>query len=73
MKKKIALFTVLLVALVAGGSAYALKDWSHQRPPVEFYAGHSHDVEGHTHGAPEHSGGTDSMGCHNGSVPYHCH
>lgn len=39
---------------------------------IEFYKGHTHDAEG-THGAPSHSGGTNRAGCHNGSVPYHCH
>lgn len=72
MKKTLS-FTLAIAVLLAGGAAYALKDWSHQRTPVEFYAGHSHDEEGHTHGAPQHSGGTDANGCHNGSVPYHCH
>lgn len=71
--KKVVLSVLVLAAVVVSGSAYALKDWSHQRSPVEFYSGHSHDGEGHTHGAPEHSGGTDRNGCHNGSVPYHCH
>jgi hypothetical protein len=70
--KKIAL--VALVGVVAiSGSAFALKDWSHQKTPVEFYTGHSHNEDGITHGAPQHSGGTNAMGCHNGSVPYHCH
>ena len=44
-----------------------------QRNPVEFYQGHSHEDSGETIGAPQHSVGTDSSGCHNGSVPYHCH
>lgn len=39
---------------------------------VEYYSGHTHDADG-THGAPSHSGGTNKAGCHNGSVPYHCH
>ncbi len=65
---------IALVGVVAlSGSAFALKDWSHQKTPVEFYAGHMHDGEGATHGAPQHSGGTNAYGCHNGSVPYHCH
>ena len=41
------------------------------RHPVEFYKGHTHIHD--TEGAPSHSGGTDKFGCHNGSVPYHCH
>jgi hypothetical protein len=40
--------------------------------PVEYYKGHSHK-DGLTIGAPQHSGGTNKQGCHNGSVPYHCH
>lgn len=71
MKKSVLVILTLAIVLVAG-SAYALKDWSHQRTPVEFFKGHTH-AEGETIGAPQHSGGTDSMGCHNGSVPYHCH
>jgi hypothetical protein len=39
---------------------------------VEFYVGHTHGEAG-TIGAPAHSGGTDAFGCHNASVPYHCH
>ncbi len=71
MKKIVVIALISIVAL--SGSAYALKDWSHQRTPVEYYTGHTHDEEGHAVGAPEHSGGTNAMGCHNGSVPYHCH
>jgi hypothetical protein len=44
-----------------------------QRTPVAFYSGHWHDEHGGTHNAPQHSGGTDKYGCHNASVPYHCH
>ena len=44
-----------------------------ERTPVEFYKGHHHDHNGTTQGAPQHSGGTDVWGCHNGSVLYHCH
>lgn len=40
--------------------------------PFEFYTGHTH-LEGETIDAPQHSGGTDRYGCHNASVPYHCH
>ena len=71
--KKYVLLTLVAFLVVGGGGAYALKDWSFQRTPVEFYKGHTHGEDGATHGAPQHSGGTNSMGCHNGSVPYHCH
>ena len=32
---------------------------------------HTHD--GGLQHDPSHSGGTDRNGCHNASVPYHCH
>lgn len=70
MKKNLVIVGgALAVALVSGFS------WAFvgQRVPVEFYTGHTHDEAGDTHGAPQHSGGTDSNGCHNGSVAYHCH
>ena len=70
MKKKMILAVTLVLAAVASGVAYA--EFVPQRSPVEFYSGHTHD-EGGTHGAPQHSGGTDRYGCHNASVPYHCH
>ena len=43
-----------------------------KRKDTQFYKGHTHD-NGETHGGPQHSGGTDKWGCHNASVPYHCH
>ena len=64
----------VVVAAVFGlgvGAAYALS--GEDRIPVEFFVGHTHTEDGGTHGAPEHSGGTDRNGCHNASVPYHCH
>lgn len=64
---------VLAIGLFSGGIAYATTLRSENpRVAVEFYKGHWHDEHG-THGAPGHSGGTDAFGCHNGSVPYHCH
>lgn len=67
--KKVALFAIATV-IFAGSAAYAaLND---VREPVVFFSGHTHD-HGETIGAPSHSGGTDKFGCHNGSVPYHCH
>lgn len=71
-KRIFIIFAVSAVILTAGSAAYAVLDFSHQKTPVMFYQGHTHD-DGDTHGAPGHSGGTDRWGCHNGSVPYHCH
>ena len=67
--KKMSLFGIVGVVLVTSAAYAAI---GHKRTPVEFYKGHSH-INGETVGAPEHSGGTDKYGCHNGSVPYHCH
>jgi len=39
---------------------------------TNFASGHSHDGVD-TISGPSHSGGTDRYGCHNASVPYHCH
>lgn len=68
MKKPFAIIAVL--AIVGASVAYA--NGLNPRSAIDFYHGHTHDAEG-THGAPSHSGGTDRYGCHNGSVPYHCH
>lgn len=66
---------LLVVAAVGTGFVYANSGAG--RVPQEYFAGHTHDVDGAhvegTHGAPSHSGGLDRNGCHNGSVPYHCH
>jgi len=71
MITKKALVVTAALALGATGVAYAgLGD---VRVSVEFYKGHSHGPNDETIGAPEHSGGTNRLGCHNGSVPYHCH
>lgn len=67
--KKAAIFAIIGAALIGTVAYAALND---ARVPVEFFKGHSHE-DGKTVGAPEHSGGTNSQGCHNGSVPYHCH
>lgn len=63
---------VLVVSAIGAGLVSAGVIDFNPRKPVEFFSGHTHDAEG-THGAPSHSGGTDRYGCHNGSVPYHCH
>jgi hypothetical protein len=63
----------LVVALaILGIAGIAAAATINPRTPVQYYQGHTHDELG-THGAPSHSGGTDAFGCHNGSVPYHCH
>mgnify|MGYP001045132879 CR=1 FL=1 len=71
MKNKIKVL-VVLAGVITFSSIYALNG-NVDRAPVEFYNGHTHTVNGHTDGAPQHSGGTDRWGCHNRSVPYHCH
>lgn len=69
MKKLALIIGAAAIALAVSG--YSLTYFG-QKEPVAFYTGHTHGDDG-THGAPQHSGGTDSMGCHNASVPYHCH
>ncbi|TXI25333.1 MAG: hypothetical protein E6Q61_02575 [Nitrosomonas sp.] len=61
-----------VIVATAIGTGFVYANSGGLRAPVEFFKGHTHDSEG-THGAPSHSGGTDRNGCHNGSVPYHCH
>jgi len=58
------------IAVIGIGAAWASFD--NPRKPVEFFTGHGHH-DGQTINGPEHSGGTDRFGCHNASVPYHCH
>jgi hypothetical protein len=70
MRKKHMVAIIALATAVGSGIAYAEFN---RRTPVEFYDGHTHTEDGHTIGAPQHSGGTDAYGCHNASVPYHCH
>lgn len=69
MSKK-SIFGIVTLAVIAASAAYA--GYTNPRAPIDFYVGHTHS-HGETIGAPEHSGGTDAYGCHNGSVPYHCH
>ena len=68
--KKLHVAAVVGLAFVAS-AAYAVMG-NNERVPVEFFPSHSHH-NGETTGAPQHSGGTDKNGCHNASVPYHCH
>jgi len=70
MKRKLAITAGSVVAILVLGFGWALAE---QRVAVEFYSGHTHTERGITIGTPEHGGGTDRYGCHNGSVPYHCH
>ena len=63
---------VLMTVFAAVGVGIVHSSSENPRTPVEFFTGHSHDGK-KTIGAPELSGGLDRYGCHNGSVPYHCH
>lgn len=70
MKTKTVVIGTAIAAIFGATAAYA--SLVNPRTPVEFLKGHSHE-HGQTIGAPQHSGGTDRFGCHNASVPYHCH
>ncbi|GJM17094.1 MAG: hypothetical protein DHS20C13_24210 [Thermodesulfobacteriota bacterium] len=72
MKKVIVI--IIALAFICSGVLYFTVSSSKasNKIPVDYYKGHTH-VDGKTIGAPEHSGGTDSQGCHNASKPYHCH
>ena len=76
-KTRLTVFSAAAVlgALVLVGQTFATDNSNNPRIDeiVSFFSGHSHGHDGSTHGGPQHSGGTDSYGCHNGSVPYHCH
>ena len=66
------------VLLVLGTATIAYSAYSHRVAVPDFYSGHTHTMTGSQHitgteGAPSHSGGLDRSGCHNASVPYHCH
>jgi len=69
MKKVFAIGAVMVVALSTSAFVYSYYGMTE---PAEFYTGHTH-LSGGTQGAPAHSGGTNASGCHNASVPYHCH
>lgn len=64
---------VLAAGIIVAASAVAVAQLSNDREPTAFFPGHTHDHSGLAVGAPAHSGGTDANGCHNASVPYHCH
>lgn len=71
MNKKLIVTAAIAAGLVISGIAYA--DLVNPRTVHSFFDGHTHDEDGNTINAPQHSGGTDRFGCHNGRVPYHCH
>jgi hypothetical protein len=71
MNSKVMMIATAATLALFGGVAYSTS--YNSKTPIEFYKGHSHPAPGMTIGAPEHSGGTDANGCHNASVPYHCH
>ncbi len=70
-KKRTALIIAIAIVMVAG-LAYASLLNPRQQEIQKYFQGHSHS-DGVTINAPNHSGGTDRYGCHNASVPYHCH
>ena len=72
MKNKFSVFSSLVLIFAVAGVAYALGSNPRSYEITNFQPGHSHESE-ITEGALQHSGGTDSYGCHNASVPYHCH
>lgn len=72
MKTKHRIIIAFTAATAIIGTAYALTSNPRAGEIVAFNPGHTHE-DGGTHGAPQHSGGTDKYGCHNASVPYHCH
>lgn len=67
---KLILAGITLIGVIGTGLVYA--DMGIQRAVFSFFDGHTHD-DHRTVGAPSHSGGLDRYGCHNKSVPYHCH
>jgi len=67
--RKVVILVVLAVLTIA---TVLYAGIGQQREAVDFHPGHSHKGT-LTEGAPTHSGGLDRYGCHNGSVPYHCH
>jgi hypothetical protein len=67
-RKKVLVIATVTIASLAGVASASMS----LKTPVEFYKGHTHEGDV-TIDAPQHSGGTDRYGCHNASVPYHCH
>lgn len=71
-KLRTLIVTAITLAAVTG-VAYASFGNPRQAEITDYRPGHEHMSDGTTVGAPRHSGGTDKYGCHNASVPYHCH
>lgn len=69
---KLTIITLTLLAVISTAT-YAITSNPRTSEITNFATGHWHDEHGMTHDAIQHSGGTDAYGCHNGSVPYHCH
>ena len=66
--------TIILVLVFLSGVTYAVNYTNPRASEItEYSPSHWHDEHGVTHEAVSHSGGTDRHGCHNASVPYHCH
>ena len=63
---------LIILFLIGSLSAYAFNLNPRLDEITQFYSEHYH-LQAETIGAPSHSGGTDRFGCHNASVPYHCH
>lgn len=72
MKMKTGVLFGIGLVTIAIGTAYGIDKNPRTNEITNYAPGHTHQL-GQTHGAAEHSGGTDRHGCHNGSVPYHCH
>ena len=72
LKKRLAATVGVAIALTAG-IAYANLVNPRHHEIQKFFQNHTHLDGGETINAPQHSGGTDRFGCHNASVPYHCH
>ena len=73
MKVRHIIAAAAAVVIIGSGVAYGTMVNHSADEITQFYPGHTHDELGDTHGAPQHSGGTDAYGCHNASKPYHCH
>ena len=76
MSKQLLIALVFISAIVGATVAYAkllLPLNPRHFEITSFYPDHTHSIEGGTIDGPQHSGGTDIYGCHNGSIPYHCH
>ena len=72
MLKKNIIAIAGVVILIGAGMAYASVVNPRHDEIQKFHSTHTHSGSG-TINAPQHSGGTDRYGCHNASVPYHCH